>query len=99
MGLQVADAAVVTNPPPMGAAGKPVIPSVPEDYFQRYGKILSPGTEPSHPLKLTMPFPDVGQIKIPSPEELAMRAKLEQLASLSDADIRKDLPPGPPSPR
>jgi hypothetical protein len=72
-------------------AAKPAIPPVPEDYFQRYGKILTPGTEPSHPLKLSMPFPDVGQIKIPLPEELAVRDKLERLTTMSDADIRKDL--------
>jgi hypothetical protein len=90
-----APAAEAANPAPAPAPGapavKPAVPPVPEDYFQRYGKILTPGTEPSHPLKLAMPFPDVGQIKIPSAEELAMRDKLDRLTTMSDADIRKDL--------
>jgi hypothetical protein len=73
------------------APGKPGVPPVPEDYFQRYGKILTPGSEPSHPLKLSMPFPDVGQVKVPSDEELAMRDKIERLATMSDDDIRDDL--------
>jgi hypothetical protein len=72
-------------------AGKPAVLPVPEDDFQRYGKILQPGTEPAHPLKLSMPFPDVGQIKIPSQEELAMREKIERLTTMSDGDIRQDL--------
>ena len=76
---------------PAATAPKPVIPPVPDEDFQRYGKILAPGTQPSHPIKLNMPFPDVGQIKIPSAEELAMRDKLERLTTMSDADIRKDL--------
>lgn len=70
---------------------KPPVPPVPEDYFQRYGKILQPGTEPSHPLKLAMPVSDIGQMKIPSQEEISMREKLERLAILSDNDIRQDL--------
>jgi len=77
------------NPAP--APAKPVIPPVPVDYFQPYGKILSPGTEPSHPLKLAMPFPDVGQVKIPGAEEMALRDKIERLTTLSDDDIRKEL--------
>jgi hypothetical protein len=76
----------VVNPP-----GKPAVPPVPEDYFQRYGKILSPGGEPAHPLKLAMPLPDVGQVKVPSQDELNMREKLEGLATLSDDDIRTNL--------
>jgi hypothetical protein len=76
---------------PAATAGKPAVPPVPDDYFQRYGKILAPGTEPAHPLKLEMPFPDVGQIKIPSQGEIDMREKLEHLATMSDDDIRQDL--------
>jgi hypothetical protein len=82
--------AAPASPAPM--TGKPAVTPVPEDYFQRYGKILQPGTEPEHPLKLgPTPFPDVGQIKIPTQEELAMRDKLERLVTLSDEDIRQDL--------
>jgi hypothetical protein len=72
-------------------AGKPVIPPVPQDDFQKYGKIIAPGTEPAHPLKLEMPLPDVGQIKIPSQGELDMRAKLEHLITMSDDEIRQAL--------
>jgi hypothetical protein len=82
--------APATGQPP-AAAAKPVVPPVPEDYFQRYGKILAPGNEPAHPLKLAMPFPDVGQIKIPSQTEIDMREKLEHLTTMSDEDIRQDL--------
>jgi hypothetical protein len=38
-----------------------------------------------------MPFPDVGQVKIPSGEEAALRDKIERLTTLSDDDIRKEL--------
>jgi hypothetical protein len=61
------------------------------DTFNRYGKILSPNDEPSHPLKLNMPFPDAGEVKIPSQDELTERTKLEELAALSDADILAQL--------
>jgi hypothetical protein len=81
--------AAPTAPAPM--TGKPAAPPVPEDYFQRYGKILAPGTEPSHPLKLAMPVSDIGQVKVPSQDEINMREKLERLATLSDEDIRQDL--------
>jgi hypothetical protein len=84
---QMTNAAPVAGAPPPA----PAVPPVPQDYFQRYGKILSPGSEPTHPLKLNMPFPDVGQIKVPSQEEMDMRQKLEQLADLSDDDIRANL--------
>ena len=84
--------ATKTNPAPAKAApDKAAVPPVPEDYFQRYGKILTPGSEPAHPLKLAMPFPDVGQIKVPTQGEIDMREKLERLATLSDEDIRMDL--------
>jgi hypothetical protein len=76
---------------PAAMAGKPVIPPVPQDDFQKYGKIIAPGTEPAHPLKLEMPLPDVGQIKIPSQGELDMRAKLEHLITMSDDEIRQAL--------
>jgi len=80
-----------TVPAASAKPGAPAIPTPPEDYFQRYGKILTASNEPSHPLKLSMPFPDVGQVKVPTVEELAMRDKLERLATMSDDDIRDDL--------
>ena len=61
------------------------------DTLGRYGKILTPGDESAHPLKLKLPFPGVGEIKVPTQDELNMRFKLEQLAKLSDADIRLQL--------
>lgn len=70
----------------------PVVPPVPPpDTLGRYGKILMPSDEMSHPLKLKMPFPGVGEVKVPNPDELNMREKLEQLAKLSDSDIRLQL--------
>jgi hypothetical protein len=69
----------------------PAISPPPPEYFNRYGKILTSGDEPTHPLKLTMPFPDVGEVKIPNQDQLNMREKLEALAILSDDDIRTQL--------
>lgn len=68
----------------------PVKPPIP-DTLDRYGKIVMPGTETAHPLKLKLPFPDVGAVKVPNRDELTMRDKLEQLALLSDSDIRAQL--------
>ena len=82
-----ATAPVPAHPPATNAA--PALP--PPDTLGRYGKILAPGDETSHPLKLKMPFPGVGEIKVPSQDELNMRFKLEQLAKFSDADIRLQL--------
>jgi hypothetical protein len=72
----------------------PVAPA--PDTLGRYGKILVPSDQMEHPLKLKMPFPDVGEIKVPNEDELNMREKLESLAKLSDSDIRRDLAQWPP---
>jgi hypothetical protein len=77
------------TPPPA-----PVPP--PPDTFNRYGKIWAPSDDVAHPLKLNLQFPGVGDLKIPSQEELSERDKLEQLATLSDADIRTQLDQWPP---
>jgi hypothetical protein len=69
---------------------------LPPDTMGTYGKILAPGDQPAHPIKLKLPLPDVGEIKIPSQDELTMRDKLEQLATFSDADIRSKLEKWPP---
>jgi hypothetical protein len=74
--------------------GPPTVP--PQDPFNRYGNILQPGVEPAHPLRLVLPFPDVGELKVPTPDELVMREKLEQLATLSDDQIRAQLSKWPP---
>jgi len=75
--------------PPMTNAA-PVAP-VPPNTLGRYGKILQPGDDTEHPLKLKAPFPGVGEVKVPNQDELNVRMKLEQLANLSDADIRSQL--------
>jgi hypothetical protein len=67
----------------------PAMPS--PDTLSRYGKILVPSDETEHPLKLKMPFPGVGELKVPSQDEMIMRDKLEQLAKLSDTEIRSQL--------
>jgi len=94
-GISPAFAQTTNKPPapptPATATNAPAIPPVPVDYFQRYGKILSAGNEPSHPLKLAMPNFDFGQVRIPTNDELAMREKLERLTTMSDEDIRQDL--------
>jgi hypothetical protein len=75
------------SPPAMTNAA----PVLPPDTLGRYGKILAPSDEMSHPLKLKMPLPDVGEVKVPSADELALRDKLEQLSLLSDSEIREQL--------
>jgi hypothetical protein len=68
----------------------PVLP--PADTIGQYGKILGPSDEVAHPLKLKTPFfPGLGEVKIPRQDEFTMRDKLEQLAQLSDDEIRKQL--------
>ena len=66
------------------------------DTFNRYGKIWAPSDDAAHPIKLNVQFPGVGDMKIPSQAELDVRNKLEQLATLSDADIHKQLDQWPP---
>ena len=82
-----------TNTPPATAANKPATNAPPQqpEYLERYGKILTAGDEPAHPLKLSMPFPDVGEVRIPNRDQLVVREKLEALAVLSDDDIRTQL--------
>lgn len=86
---EMMNSAPVTAAPAAPPAKPP--PVVPEDYFARYGKILSPNNQPPYPFKLTMPAPGFGEVKIPSKEELGMREKLERLAMLSDAEINTQL--------
>jgi hypothetical protein len=71
-------------------------PGVPPNTLGQYGNILAPGDQVEHPLKLRIPGPGVGEVKIPSMDELTMRDKLEQLAGLSDADIAGKLAKWPP---
>jgi len=85
-------------PTPMAPAQAPAkapttnaAPVLPPDTLGQYGKILSPSDQTAHPLKLKMPFPGVGEVKVPTQDEVNMREKLEQLAKLSDEDIRVQL--------
>jgi hypothetical protein len=83
-------------PTPTSAPAKPMtnaapVAPVPPNSLGRYGKILAPGDDTEHPLKLKVPFPGVGEVKVPNQDELNVRMKLEQLANLSDADIRAQL--------
>ncbi len=71
--------------------GAPPPPPPIEEYASRYGKILSPSDQMPYSFKLTMPFPGVGEFKVPHKDELDVRQKLEQLATLSDAEIRDQL--------
>ena len=91
--------APATPPPPQPQAkaappAKPASPP-PPDSFNRFGKIWAPSDDVSHPIKLIQ-FPSVGDMRIPSQDELNVRDKLEQLAALSDADIHKQLEAWPP---
>jgi hypothetical protein len=86
----VTNAATATPPKPPIAPGK-TPPVLPPDTLAQYGKIVMPSDQVAHPLKLKLPFPDVGEVKIPTQDELTMRDKLEQLATLSDDQIRMHL--------
>jgi hypothetical protein len=81
----------VVPAPAVTAAATNAAPILPPEMLGRYGKIIVPSDDVAHPLKLKMPFPDVGEVKIPSQDELAIRAMLEPLSKLSDAEIRMRL--------
>jgi len=87
-------------PPPAPNNGKPTVPPTPPppipDTLDLYGKIWAPSNDVAHPLKLQLPFPNIGEVKVPSQDELNARDKLEELATLSDADIHAKLDEWPP---
>jgi len=85
--------APASTPPVAANANKPATTGAPAapDYFNRYGKILTSSNEAAHPLRLNLPIPEVGEVKIPNQDEMTMRQKLEALATLSDEDIRAQL--------
>jgi hypothetical protein len=86
------NAPTATPPAPAAKPGTPPAPPPPlVDYYVRYGKILKPSDQAGYPFKLNMPFPGLGEVKVPSKEELDMRVKIEQLANLSDDEIRQQL--------
>jgi hypothetical protein len=76
---------------PAQASAKPAAAPLPELDVDRYGKILGPSDEPAHPVRLNSSFIGIGQLKVPSANEVAMRQKLEALATLSDQEIRTQL--------
>lgn len=84
---------VPAKTPATNAVAK-VVP--PPDTFNRYGKIWALSDDVAHPIKLNVQFPGIGEMKIPSQDELNVRDKLEQLATLSDDDIHKQLDQWPP---
>ena len=69
----------------------PVKPPPLPDTYGQYGKILRPSDQMAHPVKLKMPFPGVGEVKVPNQDEMKMREKLEELAQLSDEDLHAQL--------
>ncbi|MCE0522074.1 MAG: hypothetical protein LV480_04110 [Methylacidiphilales bacterium] len=84
-----------SQPAAMQAKAVAATPPVP-DTFNRYGRIWAPSDDVEHPLKPSAHFPAIGEIRIPSQDELNDRDKLEQLAMLSDAEIRAQLEQWPP---
>jgi len=84
------------TPPAKPAAPPAVIPPAVPDSFNRYGKIWAPSDDVDYPLKLSGHFPGVSEIRIPTQDDLADRDKLEQLAMLSDTEIRAQLEQWPP---
>jgi hypothetical protein len=69
----------------------PALPPGMQNTLGRYGNIVTPGDQVAYPLKLHLPNPNDDEIRVPKPEDLVKRAKLEALASLSDDEIRKQL--------
>ncbi len=81
--------AAPARPPATNAA--PLLPPALQNTLGRYGNILAPGDQLAYPLKLKLPFPNEDEVRVPKPDDLVKRQKLEELAKLSDDDIRKQL--------
>lgn len=73
----------VANPAP---AKTPVAPPVATDAAP-----VTAVNPAQPPVKLKLPSPGAGEVVVPSPDELSMREKLEQLAKLSDEEIHVQL--------
>jgi hypothetical protein len=82
--------AVATARPPATNA-PPVLPPAMQNTLSRYGNIVTPGDQVPYPLRLHLPLPNEGEVRIPKPDDLTKRAKIEALANLSDDDLRKQL--------
>jgi len=72
-------------------APAPALPPGMQNTLGRYGNILAPGDQLPYPLKLKLPFPSDAEVRVPKPDDLVKRQKLEELARLSDDDLRKQL--------
>ena len=81
---------VATAKPPAPNA-PPAIPPAMQNTLGRYGNILTPSDEVSYPLKLKLPSPSEAEVRVPKQDDIVRREKLEELAKLSDDDIRKQL--------
>lgn len=57
----------------------------------RYGNIVAAGDQLPYPLRLHLPSPADTEVRVPKPDDLLKRSKLEALANLSDDDIRQQL--------
>jgi hypothetical protein len=86
--------------PPQHAAAKPIAKSATspaplspalQKSLDRYGDIVTTGTQVSYPLHLHLPLPYEIEVHVPTSEDLVIRAKLEALANLSDDELRKQL--------
>lgn len=82
-------------PPPPGFVTNSANP-IPPSYYDRYGHIVSASDDPTHPVKLNLPGPGVGELRLPTKDELDLREKLERLSGLTDAEIRAELEKWPP---
>ncbi len=86
-----APAAVTTKTAPAKTPPPAPLPPGLQNTLSRYGNIVQPGDQVTYPLKLHLPFPNEGEVRLPKQDDLAKRQKLEALARLSDDDIRKQL--------
>ena len=68
----------------------PLPPSL-QTTLGQYGNIVAPGDQMPYALKLRLPNPTEGEVRVPKPEDLLKREKLEALAELTDDQIRKQL--------
>jgi len=78
-----------TKPPATNAP--PVFPSSLQTTLGQYGNIVAPSDQMPYPLKLRLPNPTEGEVRVPKQDDLLKRQKLEALAELSDDQIRKQL--------
>jgi hypothetical protein len=85
----VAPPTPATKPATTNAA--PILPPAMQDTLGRYGNILTPGDQVTYPLKLKLPFPNDVEVHVPKQEDMVKRQKLEELAGLSDGDLRTQL--------